>query len=449
MTNRRASDSDLLQLLRIWERLLEATHQWSRGANLGCKIDSIRHAAIRLNHLHYAESIPVYQRLVEVEGVGEDADLDTLINRMTFPDDLFKSYEQAWLESANFERMTEWLAGRFDRLLQVGCQGISSIHAWRERLRQHQIYLMYSTGTTGKFSFVPRDPLTLRAMGSNGVVYLHPVWPSAAEGGYPKFDCLVLGPRGNGFGIQSAGTSLARAAVRSHFLFDVELTADMVRAPNLDPDSGNERRGSYQFHETIGIEPEAAYAKAVSFVRQLACARRPLIVFGAPFQIKNFCNYVAATAGVLRVSAESIIVSGGGWKVFRNEKISRSHLLQLAQETLGVPNTHVIDTYSTVELNCVIMSCSASRYHVPPLIEPVVFDEALTGMVGAGGTGVLGFLDPFARSYPGFVITGDRGTLVHDRCDCGLAGWSIVGEIERTNEPGIKGCGGVLSSVLA
>jgi hypothetical protein len=79
----------------------------------------------------------------------------------------------------------------------------------------------------------------------------------------------------------------------------------------------------------------------------------------------------------------------------------------------------------------------------------VVLDEALMGSVGTQGDGLLGFLDPFAMSYPGFVITGDVARLRRGSCPCGLAGWFIDREIQRAPGREVKGCGGVLASVTA
>ena len=80
-------------------------------------------------------------------------------------------------------------------------------------------------------------------------------------------------------------------------------------------------------------------------------------------------------------------------------------------------------------------------------MEAVVLDEALLGEVGRSGFGTLGFLDPFAASYPGFVISGDQALLSQGECACGLSGMFIEGEIERASGLEVRGCGGVLESI--
>jgi hypothetical protein len=143
----------------------------------------------------------------------------------------------------------------------------------------------------------------------------------------------------------------------------------------------------------------------------------------------------------------STLVTGGGWKSFQGDALSRKELTRLVLATLGIESAHCIDVYSTSELNCHFRTCRQGHYHIPPLIEPVVLDEALSGTPGESGSGMLAFLDPFALSYAGFVITGDVGTLRHGRCECGLPGPVLEGEVLRAPGMEIRGCGGVLESI--
>ena len=234
-------------------------------------------------------------------------------------------------------------------------------------------------------------------------------------------------------GLLDAGGGLARIAARSHFLVDEVLTADAVREPGADwrgPGAG-----------------EDAALRAFAFVRRAAAEGRKLLVFGAPFQVRWLCEQIARSAGRLPTAPGSLVVTGGGWKSFRGESLQRSDLLRLIQQTLCVEPERCIDAYSTTELNCTFRTCRKGCYHIPPLIEPVVLDEAMTGSLGQPGSGRLAFMDPFALSYPGFVITGDRGTLRQGRCECGFPGPFLEGEIRRAAGMEVRGCGGVLESL--
>jgi hypothetical protein len=57
-------------------------------------------------------------------------------------------------------------------------------------------------------------------------------------------------------------------------------------------------------------------------------------------------------------------------------------------------------------------------------------------------------MDPFAVSYPGFLITGDAVQSTYRPCECGLAGESLL-SVGRAAGAEIKGCGGIMATVSA
>jgi hypothetical protein len=430
MTNvdlRAAADTKLGELSLLQRQLLEAAHAWARGAALGPEVAEARHAALRICHERCAALVPVYRELAEPLGAMGPVPLEVVVDNLMFSG-LFKSYPPEALASGDFGAMTEWLQRVSTGVPAFELDGASSIGAWRARLREHGVFLSFSSGTSGRLSFVPRDLPTFRALLGNGASYADPDFPLQG------FDCLVLGPRGEGVGLLDAGNGLARAAARSHFLFDRTLRADDLRSPMswADPDV-----------------VAAAEADAIAFARSSTSEGRPLLVFGAPFQVQRLCRRIASREGRLAAPEGSLLVTGGGWKAFSGERIARGQLTALVAETLGIPARRCIDSYSTAEINASLVTCREGRYHVPPLLEAVILDEALRGVLEAPGEGLLGFLDPFATSYPGFVVTGDRATLAFGVCGCGRSGAFIDGEIERAPGAEIRGCGGLLGSILA
>lgn len=429
-------DPFLPELLIQLRKILNFTYMWGQRRDLPAECEAARQRAILLNHRRYLRLTPAYRQLADSQNISEEADVTALVNTLAFPADVFKSYKRAWLEARDFASMTSWLRTVYTSEIRTDSTGIDSIAAWIRRLQMEEIFVTCSSGTSGRLSFVPRDRLTFQWMRTTGTYYHHPVWKRDTNGRYPEFDCLVLGSRGTDTGIQGAGTGIAAMAKRSHFLLEADITADFVFAM-----SRGERDGLNA--------PADSFARSLEFLQECIAAERRVLIFGAPFQVKAFCERAAAQFGQLRLPSGSILVSGGGWKAFTGYSISRSDLQNLIEDALAISRDRVIDTYSSAELNCVFMSCTAGRYHIPPLIEPVVLDEALTGVPGREGSGILAFLDPFALSYPGFLITGDYGHLSSESCECGLKGWSIAGEIRRAANQEIKGCGAVMASVSA
>lgn len=428
------------ELLPLLEGLVSATRLWAAGADPGSEVDGLRRRALEVNHLRYLELVPFYRRIAEEMGGARAVEVGFLVDNLLLQG-FFKSYDPAWLATADFPALTRWL-GEVSCLRPQGAAGAArDLGAWRTALREDGVYLSVSSGTSGRLSFVPRDRATLQALVTNGAAHTDESWRVGTDGRLREFDCLVAGPRGEGVGILDAAVGLSRAAARSHFLFD-----RVVDPGRLGSESSSLLDGAEG-----GDAPAAeCYRRAADFVRASAAADRLLLVFGVPFQVLRLCQGLAATGNAgLRATPGSLLVTGGGWKSFAGQRLSRPALAAAVEAALGIDAAHAIDAYSTSEINCTLRTCRMGRYHVPPLLEPVVLDEGLFGTVGGRGRGLLAFLDPFALSYPGYVITGDVATLGRDPCPCGLHGAFLEGEIQRAPGTEIRGCGGALASFQA
>jgi hypothetical protein len=420
------SDRKLGELLSLTEQLLNGARRWANGEQIDSVLERIRRRAILIAHARYVELVPVYRQLALEQGLARSRDIDAFVNGTMVSDDIFKSYDPSWIEQSDYQSLNQWLRQRFSRVPQIDTAGISSVQDWKSRLKADEIYLLLSSGSTGNLSFIPRDRRTLDAMSRNGAMYPHSIWQPGPDGNLEPFDCLVLSNRGKTLGIQAGGEGLSRMAARSHFLFNSSPTAE----PN-----------------DLGMDE--LYRQADGFLHRATADSRRVVVFGAPFQIAQFVAWSEANRSQITLPAESLVISGGGWKRFDDQRVSRQELLQRLDHVFGVPKSNCIDAYSTAEINSIFMTCREGRYHIPPLVEPVILDQRFAGQTGQSGHGILGILDPFAYSYPGFIITGDEVNLVKVGCECGLSGWAIEGEIHRASGQTAKGCGGVTAATLA
>ena len=93
---------------------------------------------------------------------------------------------------------------------------------------------------------------------------------------------------------------------------------------------------------------------------------------------------------------------------FDGEVLSERALIDLIERATGVKKQFVIDGYSMTEIGAIMLKCEQGRFHVPPHLETIILDDALDPVDGEDLTGILGVMDPFAVSYPGFLITGDN-----------------------------------------
>ncbi len=399
-------------LRRLLDALLGATKLWSARKEFDeALVVSVMDMLLMERHRHWCERIPVYGRLARDQGVADGVELDVLIDSMTFSTGIFKSYEPVWLEEGDFGRMTEWVADISSCRPEPPTAGVRDVAGWRAALARQGVHLSSSSGTSGRPSFVPRDEPTWAALCGNSRYYSDEPSGSSGVRGYAL---LALMPSGDALGIQSAAAGLARAATASHYL---------------------------------GGDPAAGLAQTADFLAEAMREGRAVLVFGPPHAAASLCEAVLATGGGVPLPPGSRLITGGGWKSHR--PLARDELLELVRRAFRLEPDAVVDAYSATELNCVLSTCPEGRYHVPPLIQPLLLDDAMEWVPEAEATGMLAFFDPFAGSYPGLLATGDQGHLTLDPCPCGLAGWSVRGPIARAPGHEPRGCAGALSPEVA
>ncbi len=463
------------QLRDIQNELISSTRTWASGGKINLdRVAELRNEAIRLNHVHYLENIPLYRKYATEVRCGGNAGIADIKKTLMFSADIFKSYEQTWLDDGDFGRMMQWLSGLFHRRIDADVSGVKTIDEWIECLGIAGVHVVYSSGTSGAFSFVPRDKSDWELSRTANVVCLSPLLARrmssglsqrllastvrlmapdafarlAAKKGLPEFDAAFLGFRQGSMGNQALIRELAPLFHRHYFLYDTDITGTALRCLRRGARTDEERQLITRLQTEVISRKEPNYLTLIEKIQRSSEEGQKVFIFGAPYQFKELCEVMARNSQRLALKKGSLALFGGGWKSFSGEAIGRDALVNLLTESLNISPQLVLEGYSMTEINVLMLRCEHGCFHIPPIIEPVIFDEDLNPLEGNDVKGAFGFLDPLAASYPGFIISGDHVRMVNGKCDCGLAGPSIT-EIGRFAGREIKGCGGIMSSIQA
>jgi len=443
-------DERLGRVKEIHEKLRQMSQVWARKEPIDeNEARSLRHEAIKLNHRRYMDLIPAYKKLAEEMDTPENPDVNFIMTELMSTDDLFKSYVPEWLDSLDFEKMNGWLESIYTGKADVPVDGLDTIDKWMDRLTEHGTHCAFSSGTTGRVSFVPRDEYNWDSFLNNSLNYLIFFLMELDMSLNDEFNVASLSFKGGNMGIGLVGQRIANYAQQSYFLYEMDISIDALRIMRSGPANEKEEKLVMDFRETIQSGLEENYDRILKKITESANADRPVMIFGAPFQMKEFCELVTSSGRSVKLPPKSAVLFGGGWKTFEGQKIERSELVGMIKDAFDISERHIIEGFSMTEMNMAIVRCHEGRYHLPPLSEPALFDEALLPIEGEDITGAFGFLDPFATSYPGFIITGDNVHLVREDCPCGLKGTAIVGEVTRSAGREVKGCGGIMSEMRA
>jgi len=464
------------QLQAIHRELTRATQAWALRQRVDPgQLRELRRQAILANHAYYLEKIPVYRRFAQEEGIGELDDIEPIKHRLMFPDDLFKSYDQRWLDEKDFSRMNTWLSEIYHRRVSVDVTDISSIDGWIDRLAESGIRLVYSSGTSGNFSFVPRSAENLELLRTVSTFYLAPYLLSTKLGkplqqrivrlacrflppetfaragqrvGLSDYDVVFLDFSQGRTGNQSLEQELAPLFRKHTFLYQTDLSPTVLRLATRGPKTEEDRRQLLALQDVVIGQREQNYRRVIDSLEQSTTEGQNAFMFGTPVQFKELCETIAAQGHGLTLNKGSLILFGGGWKSFTGEKIPRDLLLAMMSENLDLPADRIMEGYSMTEISAFTLRCDEGRFHIPPFIEPVLFDQELEVLEGSDLRGTFGFLDPLAISYPGFIISGDEIHFVDGPCACGLSGPAVT-EIGRARHREVKGCGGIMASLTA
>jgi hypothetical protein len=212
--------------------------------------------------------------------------------------------------------------------------------------------------------------------------------------------------------------------------------------------NGEEQRLLDVFHQEVGEKHEENYYKIIKQIQASTGEGQKIFIFGTPYQMTELCEFMSIQNLRLSLKRGSIILFGGGWKSFTGEMIKRESLSEMLSENFSIGTDSILEGYSMTEISVLTLRCKAGRFHIPPFIEPVVYDEELNPISGNNLIGTFGFLDTMAVSHPGFIISGDYVRMVDGECACGLCGPAIT-EISRVRSRDVKGCGGIMGTLKA
>ena len=435
----------LLEARKPIETLYEP---WVQGERIDPAMLRRLHAkATVAAHAFYVESIPVYRRLADDLGLTACDDAEMIVAEMSSSDHLFKSYPQEWVEKRDFAALTDWLGTIASDRPRPILDGLETVDDWIDAVRAAGWRLNYSSGTSGHLSFIPREKLTDAAL----MKFTVRQWTQMA-GRTPlpldRFDGYFMIFAGGQQMISTQGYMLSRACARADFIYPEPSSADLTRLAVKGAQTEEEEKALAAFRARTGGQIDAHCARILDGMIASAKAGRPILLYAPPFQLLDLCQRMEERGERIPPQPLAALLTGGGWKSFENQRISREDLLAFAEDRLGFQPHQMHEGYGQSECNAHFNRCAHGRFHATPLAMPMVLDGNLD-IVAGGGVGRYAFSDPFITAFPGFVITGDETELVDETCPCGLSGLAIVGEVRRAKDQEIKGCGGVMAATRA
>jgi len=363
---------------------------------------------------------------------------------LLFDHRVYKGYPMSLIEKRQFDRMTAWLQ-RFTRrdLSAIPLEGVRSVDDWLERLDEHGMIVVHSTGTTGKLSFFPRSQeewpgwkasffeSTRAATGVDRRTEALPTfYPGYRSGHTTGTKCQRL------FSLESAEGEEGR-----HCLYEYHRSSDLLSlAARLQ---GAEERGEL---DKFDIDPRLLKERArlIEAGRNREGDLERWFTNLAEEHRGQRVRVTGVTADLIQLALKgrergvkcefapgSVLFMGGGMKGFKEAPDDWEDVLK---DFFGVER--VTSMYAMTESMGFPPLCTAGYYHFFPYTIPLLLDPDGNVLPREGvQTGRLALFDLLAQTYWGGIVTGDRITIHWDgNCECGWKSPRLDRDIARFSQ---------------
>lgn len=399
--------------------------------------------AVRINFDRMRNRIPALKKLADRQGVERIDKIEDVLP-VCFDHRVLKNYPIQIIENRDFPKLTSWLDKLTAHdLTRVDLTGITTIEEWLGRLEAYGMLVTYSSGTTGKLSFVPRSWDEFGPWRAHFFNVNH-----ACSGVNPhttKLETFFPGYRG---GYQTMlkmmslfNVEMAGGAEHYHTLYDSHIPADLmalsgrlqsaedkgeVASLGLDPALLDQRRRMLEQGRRREQDMELWFGKLIDQFR----GKR--VKIGGTFADL----YRVARAGLdkgmtCEFAPGSILIGGGGMKGYKDApddwEDQVKHFFGVAK--LG-------NQYGFSENIGNAPLCEAGFFHFLPYTVPLLMDADGKALPREGvQKGRLALVDPIPTSYWGGFVSGDEVTMHWEEdCPCGWGGPRAAKTIRRFAE---------------
>jgi len=406
------------------------------------KIRELRHKAIIEAHKYHYGNNKYYREYCESKGIGLSI-TPSDFPKLLIPDSVFKSYPMDFPEQ-DIPAFAKWL--QYISSVSIPQDLPSSTGTLEEMLNEfykRDILLGFSSGTSGRMTFLPRDKQTRENLVKSYV---------STVDAHVKLDkgntYFVLSiPEESYLQIAWNGKNVSNALSPGKAYFAMKhLKADFIRIRTGKLKNFKERVIKGLSNLLAPRIQKKAEELTIKYLRQLK--DKKLVFLAPPYMIASVARKIIERGIDAKLHPESIITSTGGFK--GRTPIEQEEMYRLIKEAFGLDKHRYPDLYGMTESNSIAMECLEGLHkHFPPWIEPILLDENMEPIEPDGKvTGQYGFLEPSILSYPGFILTGDRLTVNWDGCDACNRNTPIIEKIERMPTVEGRGCSGVLARTV-
>ncbi len=396
--------------------------------------------ALQYTFTHHYNNNKTYHKFCEQQNVRPE-DLKTIDDLDTIPlipDTSFKQYPSG-------KDFAFWLATIFTGdLPDIVIEGSNpTIDGVINAFNAAGLVVTYSSGTSGRFTFIPRDQITFNAAEYAVAKSVASMTDQAdAHTHLLSADHIFLlspNPKKTNLFIGKA-SSLSFDLIKGgdvQYAMDREITIELLQMA-MSPKKG--LKGTVISFAQNRTEQKIV-DRVIQWLERYDRTKETITLSGPPFMLLSIMNTLRKDGKRFEFGERGVVMTGGGWKILEDKRTPHADFRKQIGDVLGIPETHCLDMYGMCEGNGFMVQCPEGHYlHAPyTYFTPLVLDDDLKPM-GYNEWGRFAFLDAIAQSYPGFIITGDRVRMLEHCPVCDRPGPVLEPEVQRAKGEETRGC---------
>ncbi len=187
--------------------------------------------------------------------------------------------------------------------------------------------------------------------------------------------------------------------------------------------------------QDFAFDLDATVKKLIEFDQR----PEPVRILGFPAYLWQVCNRLEEKRKKLDFGDKSFIITGGGWKMHKDQEVTKEIFKQRVEKTLGIPGRNIRDLFGMVEHGIPYVDCECGRLHVPIYARVRVVDPETLTDLGTGKPGLLHLMTPYLSSYPSISLLTTDVAIIETDCPCGRPGktFKVIGRAGLAKH---KGC---------
>jgi long-chain-fatty-acid---luciferin-component ligase len=390
-------------------------------------------AAMQFAFTHHYQNNRFYRAFCEKQGISP-TDIKTSADMAgipLIPDTFFKKYPRG-------KELATWIANLYTGELpqivikQKGLTDDLVVDAFNNA----GLIVTYSSGTSGRYTFIPRDYNTFR---NSQYSLAKSILAMSSE--YLNFESeaflLMPDPGINSLFMSKTAEVLFDIVGTVRGSIDQKMSLDIISRA-----TSNRKSNKVKIARLLLLyKTKNIINTTIDWLMSREGSRDYTFIFGPPYLLYFIIQEIRRQGKSFNFGERGRIVTFGGWKIHENIRLSSSDFRAEIHQVLGIPDRHCIDTYGMVESNGWMVQCPEGHYfHIPySYFKPFVLDENLNPLKN-GEWGRFAFLDASALSYPGFILTGDQVRLLEKCPVCDRSGPVLEPEIKRVTVQDDPGC---------